>query len=38
MKEKPPSFPFYPFHYRHPVTGKETPEKKGNASIKGAER
>ncbi len=29
-----PSGYIFPFHYKHPVTGKETSEKKRNASIK----
>jgi hypothetical protein len=29
-----PSGYIFPFHYKHPVTGKETSEKKRNASLK----
>ena len=32
-----PSGYIFPLHYKHPVTGKETSEKKRNSSIKGAE-
>jgi hypothetical protein len=31
-----PSGYIFPFHYKHPVTGKETSERKSNASLKGA--
>jgi hypothetical protein len=33
---KYPSGYIFPFHYKHPVTGKETSERKRNSSLKGA--